>query len=164
MNDKHNSNCPTESTVAIRKHPLHPAIVDFPIAFYTAALFTDFAFWSTGDAMWAEFSFWLVAAGLLTGVVAFLTGLVEFMTIRRARTHLSGWLHFLLTDLAVFLSVFNLISRLYDRQGSLLFTGLGLSASTALSVLVAGFWGGRLVFRNRIGVYGPDDQVEGETN
>lgn len=164
MIDKHNSVDPVESTVAIRKHPLHPAIVDFPIAFYTAALLTDFAFWRTGQAMWAEFSFWMVAGGLLTGVVAFLTGLVEFMTIRRARDHLAGWLHFLLSDLAVFLSVFNLISRLYDRQDSLLFTGLGLSTLTALSVLVAGFLGGRLVFHDRIGVYGVDDRVERESD
>jgi uncharacterized membrane protein len=164
MNDQHNSDDPVDSTVAIRKHPLHPAIVDFPIAFYTAALLTDFTFWFTGDMMWAEFSFWLIAAGLLTGVIAFLTGLVEFMTIQKARNRWSGWLHFLLTDLAVFLSAFNLISRIYDRQGSLLFTGLGLSASTALSVLVAGFLGGRLVFHDRIGVYGVDDRVERETD
>lgn len=152
----------TRSTVSIGNHPLHPALVDFPIAFLTAALLSDLLFWWTGRLHWAEFSFWLIVGGLLTGLLAFLTGLVDFLTISRARQSVVGWIHFLLTDLALFLSVFNLAARLDDRQESILFAGVGFSLVVTLLLLVAGYSGGRLVFRYGIGVYGYEEEEEME--
>lgn len=151
----------TPSTVSIGNHPLHPALADFPLVFLTAALFTDLLFWWTGGGQWAEFSFWLILGGLLSGLLAFLTGLIDFLTIGRARQTLVGWIHFLVTDVALFLSVFNLVARLDDRQGSVLFAGLGYSLVVTLLLLVAGYSGGRLVFRYRIGVYGYEEVTEG---
>lgn len=152
---------PTHSTVSIGKHPLHPALVDFPLVFLTAALFTDLLFWWTGRLYWADFSFWLIVGGLLSGLLAFLTGLIDFLTISRARQTLVGWIHFLVTDVALFLSVFNLVARLDERQESILFAGLGYSLVVTLLLLVAGYSGGRLVFRYRIGVYGYEEEMEG---
>ncbi len=140
---------------------LHPALSDFPLALLSAALVSDLLFWRTGVGQWAQFSFYLITAGLLSGLAAGLTGLIDFLTDEQARSLPSGWFHFVLTDLAIFLTIFNWISRLYDRRDSLLFTGLALSATVAGLLLVAGFLGGRLVFHHRIGVEGPileDDQ------
>lgn len=148
---------PTQSTVAIGRHPLHPALVDFPIALLTAAVVTDFLFWWTGSPAWASFSFWLILAGFVTGLIAFLTGLIDFLTIARARQTAAGWVHFVVSDLALFLTTFNLVARLDDRQGAVLFAGLGLSVAVALLLLVGGYAGGRLVFAHRIGVYGKDE-------
>jgi uncharacterized membrane protein len=145
---------PTRSTVAIGRHPLHPALVDFPIAFLSGALAADLLFWRTGSAQWADLSFWLIAAGLASGLVAFLAGLVDFLTIARARQTRAGWLHFLFTDLALFLSTFNLVARLEDRPGAVLFAGLGYSLAVTLFLLLGGYTGGRLVFGHMIGVYG----------
>jgi uncharacterized membrane protein len=150
----------TPSTVAIRNHPLHPALVDFPIAFLTGALVSDLLFWWTGSPIWAEFSFWLILGGLVSGLFSFLTGLIDFLTIARARRTFIGWLHFLLADLALFLTTFNLIARLEDRQGSILFVGLGFSLIVSLLLLVAGYSGGRLVFGHLIGVYGQEEGAE----
>ncbi len=134
---------------------LHPALSDFPLALLSAALVSDLLFWRTGVGQWAQFSFYLITAGLLSGLAAGLTGLIDFLTDEQARSLPSGWFHFVLTDLAIFLTTFNWISRLYDRRDSLLFTGLALSATVAGLLLVAGFLGGRLVFHHRIGVEGP---------
>jgi uncharacterized membrane protein len=152
----------THSTVAIRNHPLHPALVDFPIAFLTGALVTDLLFWWTGSSLWAEFSFWLIIGGLVTGLLAFLTGLIDFLTIARARQTLIGWLHFLLADLALFLTTFNFFARLEDRQGSILYVGIGFSLIVTSLLLIAGYSGGRLVFGHRIGVYGREEGKEAE--
>lgn len=151
----------TRSTVSIGNHPLHPALVDFPLAFLTAALLSDLLFWWSGRAHWAEFSFWLILGGLLSGLLAFLTGLVDFLTINRARQTTVGWIHFLVTDLALFLSTFNLVARLGDRQDSILFVGVGFSLVVTILLLVAGYSGGRLVFRYRIGTYGYEEETEG---
>lgn len=142
------------SRVAIGGHPIHPALVAFPIVLLTAVLVTDCIYWGSGRSEWAEFSFWLIVGGLLTGFVAFITGLIDFLTIARARQETAGWLHFLLTDLAIFLTTFNFFIRLDDRQTAVLFTGLGLSAAVALLILVGSYFGGRLVFAHWIGVYG----------
>ena len=150
------SRATNKSTVAIGRHPLHPALVDFPIALLTAALATDLLFWWTGSPEWASFSFWLILAGVLTGFVAFLSGLIDFLTIDRARKHAAGWVHFLVTDLALFLSTLNLVARLDERQDAVLFAGLAFSAAVTLLLLVGGYAGGRLVFRHAIGVYTDD--------
>jgi uncharacterized membrane protein len=143
------------SSVAIRKHPLHPAIVGFPIAFLTAPVITDLLFWQSNDRLWADFSFWLILGGWLTGIGSVLTGLIDFLTIKRARTLKEGWIHFILSDLAVFLATFNLLGRLEDRSGFILFAGLGLSVLISVSLVAGSFFGGRLVFRHLIGPYGP---------
>ena len=149
---------PTRSAVALGGHPLHPAVVDFPIVLLTTALATDLLFWWTGSPAWADFSFWLILAGFVTGLVAFLTGLIDFLTSEQARQTAAGWVHFLVTDVALFLSVFNLAGRLEDRHGVVLFSGLALSAAVTLLLLVGGYAGGRLVFRHRVGVYGDEPE------
>jgi uncharacterized membrane protein len=144
------------SRAAIWKHPLHPAIAGFPVAFFTAALVTDLLFWRSADSFWADFSFWLILSGWLTGLASVLTGLIDFLTIERVRALRAGWIHFILTDLAVFLATFNLFARLEDRYGFVLFAGLWYSLVIAAFVLAGGFFGGRLVFRHLIGPSGPD--------
>lgn len=160
MSQHKTSRLPAPSTVSFRGHPLHPSLTHFPIALLTAALAADLLYWRTGSPEWASFSFWLILAGLVIGLLAFLAGLVDFLTIPRARQTTAGWLHFLTTDLALFLSTFNLAARLDDRQGAVLFAGLGLSAAVALLLLAGGYTGGRLVFRHGVGVH----KVEGGGN
>ncbi len=145
----------------IGKSPLHPVLVDFPIAFLTAALLTDLLYWRTGAAQWADFSFWLILAGWLSGLLAVATGLIDFLSIERARTLSTGWLHFLATDLAIFISTFNLIERLSDHQGGVLFTGLAYSTVVAVLLIIASGLGGQLVFRHMIGIYGLEGGASG---
>lgn len=151
------------SRAAIGEHPLHPVLVDFPIAFLTAALLTDLLYWRTGTAQWADFSFWLILGGWLGGLFAVATGLIDFLSIERARTLSAGWLHFLATDLAIFISTFNLVARLPDHQGAVLPAGLVHSGVVAVLLVIAGGLGGQLVFHHWIGVYGLEEgQAEEE--
>ncbi len=142
------------SRAVIGKRIVHPILVDFPIAFLTAALLTDLLFWWTGRAEWADFSFWLILAGWLGGLLAVAAGLIDFLSIERARSMSTGWLHFLTGDLAIFISTFSLIERLPDRQGGVLFAGLAYSAMVTVLLIIAGGLGGELVFRHWIGIYG----------
>jgi uncharacterized membrane protein len=155
--EEHRSlNQSVSTRAAIGKHPLHPVLVDFPIAFLTAALLTDFLYWRTGTAQWADFSFYLILAGWLGGLFAVATGLIDFLSIERARTLPAGWLHFLATDLAVFITTFNLIARLPDHPDAVLPAGLAYSGVVAVVLVIASNLGGQLVLRHWIGVYGPE--------
>jgi uncharacterized membrane protein len=58
------------STARIAMHPIHPMLVPFPIACFVGTLLTDLAYWKTAEMMWADFSSWLLFAGLVMGVLA----------------------------------------------------------------------------------------------
>jgi len=140
------------STAAIFGHPLHPVLVAFPIAFLSGVVLTDFAFWRTADPFWARASLWLVAAGVVTGLLAAVLGFIDFVTIRRVRSHLAGWLHLLGNLIAVGLSAISWFLRARDMVGAVLPTGFVLSLVVGGILLMTGYLGGELAFRYLIGV------------
>ena len=79
------------STVAIAGHPLHPLSVIFPVAFLAGALVTDAVYWLVRDEFWARASFWLIVAGLGSGIVAAIIGMSDFLQIERVRKRTAGW-------------------------------------------------------------------------
>lgn len=143
---------PAPSTAAIRGHPIHPMLVPFPLAFLVGALLTDLAYWLTIDPFWARASLWLIGAGVLSGAVAALFGLIDYVTIRRAREHILGWIHFLGNATALVLSLVNWLLRPDEPAAAILPWGLLLSAIVASILGVTGWAGGELSYRHRIGV------------
>lgn len=135
-------------------HPIHPMLIPFPIAFLIGAAVTDVVFVLTDRSFWAEASAWLLVAGLVTGVMAALVGLVDFLTIDQVRRHLSGWIHLLGNALVLALVVVNWISRIDDQTSFVEPWGLTLSLVTAVLLGVTGWTGGELSYRHRIGVAG----------
>ena len=148
------------STVAIAGHPLHPAIITMPIGFLVGTAATDIAYWFTGDPFWARASFWLIVAGLVTGLVAALTGLMDFMKIGRVRKHTAGWAHMYANVTALVLTAINLGLRLGNPAENILFTGLIISVLVATLLGISGWYGGELVYRHKIAVIGYGDQNE----
>jgi uncharacterized membrane protein len=73
------------SKAAIGGHPIHPMLIPFPIALLALAPVTDIAFAVTGAAFWAQMSLWLIAGGLLTGVLAAFVGMIDFIGVRKVR-------------------------------------------------------------------------------
>lgn len=57
-------------------NPVHAVLLGFPVALFTGALLSDFAYWSSLDEQWAEFSFWLITGGLFAGGLVLLWVLV----------------------------------------------------------------------------------------
>lgn len=145
------------SRAAIGGHPLHPMLIPFPVALLPAALVTDIVFRATGDPFWARASFWLIAGGIATGLLAAVFGLIDFASIRRARAHASGWLHAGGNVLAVALSALSLLLRWDDPAEAVWPTGLALSAVVSLILVVTGWLGGELSYRYKVGVVGSGD-------
>ncbi|MEW6496943.1 MAG: DUF2231 domain-containing protein [Cyanobacteriota bacterium] len=149
------------STVAIAGHPLHPALITFPIGLLVMAPVSDIAYWFLGDVFWARASFWLIVAGLVTGLVAAITGLLDFIRIGRVRKHTAGWAHMYANVTALVLTAINLGLRLGDPVESILFTGLILSVIVAALLGISGWYGGELVYRHKIAVIGYGDPDQG---
>jgi uncharacterized membrane protein len=140
------------STASIGGHPIHPMLVPFPIAFLIGTLGTDLVFWGTGDAFWARASAWLVGAGIVMGLLAAVFGFIDFVTIERARTGSTGWVHAPGNLLAVVLSFVSLLLRIGDAKAGVLPGGLVLSVIVVAILLVTGWMGGELAYRYKIGV------------
>ena len=146
------------STVAIAGHPLHPLLVTFPIAFLTGVLGTDVGYWLTGDDFWARASYWLIGAGLVSGVVAALVGMSDFVKIDRVRQHSAGWAHMVGNVAALSLSLINFILRWGNQTGAVLPVGLLISLVVATLLAVTGWYGAELIYRHKVAVigYGPN--------
>lgn len=97
-------------------------------------------------------SFWLLVFGFITGLVAAIPGLIDFSTIKEAREITAGWIHVIGNVIVILLALANWAMRL-GGETSVNTTGLILSASTALLLLITGWFGGELSYRYKIGVY-----------
>lgn len=148
------------STVAIAGHPLHPLLVTFPIAFLTAVLATDLAYWFTDDVFWARASVWLIGAGIVTGIIAALTGMMDFLKIDRVRQHSAGWFHMVGNVAALALSLINLGLRWGNPTGAILPTGIIISLIVATLLGLTGWYGAELIYRHKVAVigYGPKER------
>lgn len=142
------------SNAAIAGHPIHPVLIPYPVAFLTAPVVTDVLWWVTGSELWPPFSLWLTAAGVVSGLVAAIAGLIDFTTIPRVREHGTGWFHSAAAVLALGAGGISWALRVGDEAEAIVPWGLTLAAVTAVLVGVAGWYGGELSYRHGIGVTG----------
>jgi uncharacterized membrane protein len=148
-----------KSTARFAGHPIHPALVSYPIAFLTATLVTDLIYWQSREPFWATASFYLLLAGIVMALAAALAGFTDFLGDRRIRALSHAWQHMIGNLLAVLLSIFNLFVRLGNPDEAILSLGLWISAAVVLLLVFTGWRGGDLVFRHRVGVADSDTEI-----
>jgi uncharacterized membrane protein len=153
---------PIPSKVTVMKHPIHPMVVVFPIAFLTSAFLSDLAFWWLGDEFWALASFWLATGGFVMGVFAAFLGMADFFQLKQARSLVTGWSHFIVAIMALALAGTNVGLRWNDPVEAALPWGIFVSAVMALMVGIAGWLGGSLTFEHGIGTYEREPDGEDE--
>ena len=148
-----------ESTAALFRHPIHPTLIPFPIASLIGALVTDIAFRATNNGFWADVSFWLLLAGVVTGAVAAIPGMIDFSTIDRVRSLTSAWVPAGGNVVALTLAIINLSLRWSDPVAGAQGWGLALSLVTVALLGVTGWLGGELSYRHRIGAINDESAV-----
>jgi len=137
--------------VAVARHPLHPMMVAFPIAFLVTLLGGDLAYLWTRDPFWARLSLWLAGAGAVMGILAGLAGTVEMLAIRTIRMRVPAWDHFVAAVMLLAVATANWLFRIDDPAGAVWPWGLYLSALGFVLVSGAGWLGGALVFEHHVG-------------
>jgi len=126
-------------------------LVPFPIACFVGTLVTDIAYWRTAEMMWADFSAWLLFAGLFMGVLAAIAGVIDFIGSRRIRSIGVAWFHFGGNALVLILSFLNMLVHSRDGWTSVVPTGLILSAIVVLILVFTGWFGWSMVYRHHVG-------------
>ncbi|HEX3322741.1 MAG TPA: DUF2231 domain-containing protein [Terriglobales bacterium] len=84
-----------ETKFKILGHPVHPILMVYPLGLLisTAVIFDLIALF-LGNAFWCRLSFWMIAAGIIGGLLAAIFGLVDWIGIpRETRASRIGLLH-----------------------------------------------------------------------
>ena len=101
----------------------HPMLVPFPVAYFTAALVTDLAYWRTAEVMWERFSVWLIAGGLIMTAFVAVAAVIDLAF----RKHRANWTRVLCFAIAVLLSLLNVLVHSRDGYTAVVPTGVTLS-------------------------------------
>jgi uncharacterized membrane protein len=112
----------------------------FPIACFFGALATDIAYASTANMLWADFSTWLLAAGLVMGVLAAIVDVVGFVASRRGRSQRPPWAFVIGGLVVLVLAVLNNMVHSRDAWTSVVPLGVALSAVTVVVMLVTAWF------------------------
>ncbi|HEY2661798.1 MAG TPA: DUF2231 domain-containing protein [Caulobacteraceae bacterium] len=114
---------------------LHPGFIGAGSALLIAACASDATYCQTAIWQWANFSVWLIAAGLVLALVAAIFLVIDFVSGRAGQI---SWIPFLLVAAAALLSLLNVFVHSRDAWTSVVPQGIGLSAVvTALLLITA---------------------------
>ena len=117
---------------------LHPPLIAGGATLLIGALVTDIYYSQTADMQWANFSVWLITAGLILALLAGLALLLDFALGRAGRV---SWVHLLALAGAALLSLLNAFIHSRDAWTSVVPEGLTLSIIVALCLVIIGWRG-----------------------
>jgi uncharacterized membrane protein len=114
---------------------LHRGFVGAGGVLLIAAFGTDYTYYTTALWQWANFSAWLITAGLIVTLVAAILLLIDFATRRAGRL---DTVSFILVTAAALLSFINAFVHSRDAWTSVVPQGILLSAVSTVLLLIAG--------------------------
>jgi uncharacterized membrane protein len=118
---------------------LHAILLAFPLPLFLAALISDFAYRSSFQVQWFNFSSWLIAGGLLVGSFALLWALVGLIRSGRARRKRAA-LYFVVLLAMWVLGFINALVHAKDAF-AIMPEALYLSAVATILALIAAWMG-----------------------
>lgn len=141
-----------ESRAKLFGHPIHPMLIPFPLGLFITSLVFDVVYLLTDNGKWSEIAFWMIAAGVIGGLLAAVFGLIDWLAIPSGtRAKRIGLWHGAGNVVVVVLFIVSWLLRA-DAPGEpgaipivLSLLGVGLAGLT-------GWLGGELVDRLGVGV------------
>ncbi len=135
-------------------HPLHPALVHFPVVCWTAAPVLDLGYLLTQAPVFWQASFWCVVVGVVMGLLAMCAGLMDLAAL--AADHPgqpAAQRHMLLMGSAWCVYVVLLLLQRPDRMPtpSQAWIVSGLAAAGFLILALGAYQGARLVYDFDVG-------------
>ena len=133
-------------------HPVHLMLVNFPLGLLVTAAVFDIIHLITGNGYWSGIAFWMIAAGGVSGLLAAMTGLIDWTGIPTdTRARRVGVIHGVGNALVLVLFIVSWLLRLNAPEHPsilayiLSFLGAGLLFAT-------GWLGGELTGRYGVGI------------
>lgn len=141
-----------ESRAKLFGHPIHQMLIVFPLGLLATSFIFDIVYLATGNGRWGDIAFWMIASGIVGGLVAAVFGLVDFLAIpRETRAKRIGALHGIGNVVVTGLFAASWLVR-YDAPMAPEGFAIVLSGLAVSLALVTGWLGGELVDRLAVGV------------
>jgi len=141
-----------ESRAKFLGHPIHQQLIAFPTGLLGMAVIFDIVAFATKNMKWTEVAFYMIGAGIVTGLLAAVFGLVDWMSIpTNTRAKRVGAMHGVGNVIVVLLFVGSFYLRWADPVNV---PTIGYAASFVglVIALITGWLGGELVDRLGVGV------------
>jgi uncharacterized membrane protein len=141
-----------ESRAKLFGHPVHQMLIVFPLGLLATSFVFDIVYLATDNTRWADISFWMIASGIVGGLLAAVFGLIDFLAIPGGtRAKRIGTMHGIGNVIVVGLFAASWLIR-YDvpmvpEPGAIVLSALAVSLA-----LFTGWLGGELVDRLAVGV------------
>jgi uncharacterized membrane protein len=139
------------SPASVRKHPIHPMLITFPVALWIFSLFADaMVLLGWGSPIWSNVAFYSMVGGLIGALAAALPGYLDYRSLTSLPAATIAWWHMVINLTIVTLYVINLLIRLSSEPGALFPMILSLLGVGLLGI--SGWLGGELVYVQGIAV------------
>jgi uncharacterized membrane protein len=138
----------TTDQVRVQAPLLHRGFIAAGGTLLIAAFGTDYTYYTTSLWQWANFSAWLITAGLIVMGIAAILLLIDFATGRAGRLDKGS---FILVAAATLLSLANALVHSRDAWTSVVPQGILLSAVSTILLLIAGARGWSLTLSRATG-------------
>lgn len=142
-------------TVSLRlaRHPLHPMLVHFPIALWTATVALDGAGWFLGQPALSTVAFGSLAAGLAVALLAMIAGALDYAAIpKQHAAQGTAVSHMLAMGSAWLLFMVSLALRGWPPREPAPVWAIAVALLGFTVMAVGGWLGGKLVYGFAIGV------------
>ena len=141
-----------ESRAKLLGHPVHQMLIVFPLGLLAMAVIFDLLALGLDQGYWSEIAYWMIAAGVITGLLAAPFGFIDWVAIPAGtRAKRIGAVHGAGNVLVVVMFAASWFMRSDAPQ---LPGGIALALSFAAGglALITGWLGGELVDRLGVGV------------
>lgn len=134
-------------------HSVHPIMIVFPLGLLATAVVFDVLYLATGNSVFVTVSFWMIAAGIVGGLLAAPFGWIDWFGIpSETRAKAIGLAHGLVNTFVLLLFAISLYLRLdapaRPETSAHIFAFVGAGVA-----LVGGWLGGELVERLGVSVH-----------
>ena len=141
-----------ESKARLLGHPIHQMLIVFPLGLLATAIIFDLIHLATHTTQWSIISYWMIAAGVIGGIIAAIFGVIDWFGIPpRTRAHRLGRIHGIGNVGVVALFAISWWVRRPDPGNPSALAIVLALVGGALS-LITGWLGGELVDRLGVGV------------
>ncbi len=144
------------SVAAIGHHPVHPMLIVFPLGLLLTSVAFEFVYLLTREPCWHRSAGWMVGFGVLGGIAAAIPGFIDyFLSIpvtSDARDAAGDHWHFAVATIGVFIVNLAVRWRRDTSKGASFAIVFVLAIIGAVLALITGYFGGHLVFMDRVGV------------
>jgi len=142
-----------KSKAHLKSHPIHPMLIPFPLALFTATVLFDIAAIIFNKEALATTAYYIQIVGVAFALIAAVPGIIDYIyTVPPdSSAKKRAGKHGLLNTIAVIIFLVFWFYKRGESPSTYIFITAELLGLVLISV--AGWMGGTLVYRNHIGVY-----------